>query len=360
MKKKLVSILVCTLLIGTGTVVIADWSPGDGYKMHYPQEPDPNGWDVDWGNWTLADDWRCTECGTVTDFHFWISWWHDQEFDIPKIQIAIWSNNPGTEYSMPEEELWNRTFYPEDFVISDPWDGEQGWYNPVIGEWELNNHFKYFQINIMDIDEPFKQFESEIYWLVIKMPFNSNIIGWKTSISDQFMDTAVYGLSDGNWVPIYEPINGSKLDLSFVINGEPAIPDLTCNGSFIWDKKIKPGDTLTGTFRVCNEGETCSKLNWEIDLTKPSFGEWQFTPSNGILESGNCVTVNINFVAPSNESRLYTGRIKVFNSNDPTDFCYINVSLQTTRPRSLNVGFLQILFERFPTVFVIFRNILGF
>jgi hypothetical protein len=359
MRKKTIVILICMLLIGTVTIVVADWSPGDGHKMHYPQEPDPNGWDIDWGNWSLGDDWRCTECGTVNDIHFWISWWNDQEFDIQNIKISIWSNTPGTEYSMPKDELWSRTFYPDDFVIAGPWDGEQGWYNPLFGEYEPNNHFRYYQINIMDIEDPFKQIEGEIYWLVIQMPFLEYVIGWKTSMSDQFMDTAVYCLPGDKWLPIYDPVNGSKLDLAFVINGEPAKTELTCSGSLYWVDAINPGETITGTFEVCNNGETCSELKWEIDPTKPSFGTWTFTPANGILGSGDCVTVNVECVAPTNES-IYIGRVKVFNSDDPSDFCNIDVYINTPRSRSLQVQILERLFERFPTVFLIFRAILAF
>ena len=54
------------------------WSP-DGneiinHEMHFPQLPDPNGWDV---NFTtpkfLADDWKCSGSGPVSDIHFWVS-----------------------------------------------------------------------------------------------------------------------------------------------------------------------------------------------------------------------------------------------------------------------------------------------
>ena len=358
MSKKIIGILVCTLLIGTGTLAVADWDPDDGQKMHYPQEPDPNGWDIDWGYWLLGDDWKCTECGTVTDIHFWISWWNDEELDIPNIYISIWSNNPGTEYSMPEKELWNRTFDIDDLIIAGPWEGEQGWYNPILGEWELKNHFRYYQINIMEIEKPFKQIEGEIYWLVIRMPFNYNVIGWKTSISDQFMDTAVFGLPEEEWRPIYDPIDGNKMDLAFVITGEPSKPDLTCKGALTW-REVKPESTVTGTFDVCNEGETCSKLNWEIDPTTPGFGTWTFTPASGTLAAGDCVTVTAECIAPPDQNTEFTGKIKVFNSDDASDFCEIDVYLKTPRTRSQHVQLLERLFERFPTAFTIFKYILG-
>ena len=49
----------------------ADWSPGDGHKMHRPQLPDPAGWDVAVSSpgYRLADDWGCTATGPVTDIH---------------------------------------------------------------------------------------------------------------------------------------------------------------------------------------------------------------------------------------------------------------------------------------------------
>ena len=57
--------------------VLADWDPGDGHKMHFPQLPDEEGWDV---NATfpkvLADDWTCSGTGWVEDIHFWGSWRH--------------------------------------------------------------------------------------------------------------------------------------------------------------------------------------------------------------------------------------------------------------------------------------------
>ena len=67
MKKKIVGILVCALLILANTALIgtvhADWDEGDGHKMHWPQLLDlsPNGIDVDVYWVPLADDWNCSE-----------------------------------------------------------------------------------------------------------------------------------------------------------------------------------------------------------------------------------------------------------------------------------------------------------
>jgi hypothetical protein len=50
------------------------------HKMHFPQLPDPTGWDVKAG--CLEDDWECSETGYVTDIHFWGSWHGDMVEDI--------------------------------------------------------------------------------------------------------------------------------------------------------------------------------------------------------------------------------------------------------------------------------------
>ena len=85
MKRKIIGILVCTLLISATGIAIADWDVGEEFKMHHPQLPYPNGFDVDWGFGPLGDDWLCIETGNVDDIHFWISWFYDQPQDIPFI-----------------------------------------------------------------------------------------------------------------------------------------------------------------------------------------------------------------------------------------------------------------------------------
>ena len=40
------SIAVLAVMAMVAPAAVADWDPGDGHKMHYPQLPDPNGWDV--------------------------------------------------------------------------------------------------------------------------------------------------------------------------------------------------------------------------------------------------------------------------------------------------------------------------
>ena len=56
MKTRIICIFISMLMITSGTLVLADWEPGDGHKMHYPQLPDPNGFDISFSDWWLGDD----------------------------------------------------------------------------------------------------------------------------------------------------------------------------------------------------------------------------------------------------------------------------------------------------------------
>jgi hypothetical protein len=71
--KNLIVAVAFVLLVTAGHAV-ADWDPGDGTTMHWPQLPDPNGWDINFESpEALADDWQSAESGPVSGIHFWLS-----------------------------------------------------------------------------------------------------------------------------------------------------------------------------------------------------------------------------------------------------------------------------------------------
>ncbi len=346
MKTKIVGILVCMLLIGVTGTAFADWQEGEPFKMHFPQLPDPNGYDVDWGNWALGDDWKCIETGNVDDIHFWISWFFDDPMTIQFIDVSIWSNVPEGPggYSIPGQMLWQRMI--TDFIVAGPWDGNQLWYMPW-GEIIPQPHQLYWQINIKEIPDPFKQIEGEIYWLVIKMPFEvPQLVGWKTT-KNYFMDHAVWLEPTGTWSMI------DGIDFAFVITEHPKIPDLTCNGTLRWDK-VKAGSTVTGSFTVSNIGQPGSLLDWEVS-SKPVWGNWTFVPASGIgLLAGSSVTISVSVVAPNQKNTPFTGTVEVRNQNNHADNCTIPVSLTTPRSKlsidPLFINLLQRFFSQFPVL----------
>ena len=206
----------------------ADWDldpDNPDWKMHYPQLPDPEGWDVNFAfpN-VLADDWRCTETGPVADVHFWFSSHQDVPFEVLSIQVRIYADVPAAS---PEELLWTRDFALGEFSIRYWGQGEQGYYDPVTGEFITGDHSSIYQANIIDIERPFFQEVDSIYWLGLSVTAEPEaggivdpILGWKTS-QDHWNDAAVWD-AGGVWQPLADPITLEPLDLAFVITPEPA------------------------------------------------------------------------------------------------------------------------------------------
>ncbi len=257
------SVLTALMIVGAlACPVAADWVAGDDHKMHWPQLPDPDGWDINivWPN-VVADDWQCSETGPVNDVHFWVSVEGDTDsaeiglVALQKIEFLhlsihgdILAENSGTGYSMPQKNAireWDLD--PTQFVISSViGTGSQGFATPMAGSnsWIPDDHEFYYQINVPNIPNPVTQQEDEIYWLdvSVKMPsgYDGPRIGWKTSLKDlEFNDDAVFaeyavgGIN--NWQELWESghIDGHSLDMAFVITPEPGtLVMLFCAGLF--------------------------------------------------------------------------------------------------------------------------------
>ena len=225
MSRKIVGIFVCTLLIATSlsitTTTIADWNPGDGHKMHYPQLPDEDGWDVyatsglaQYEDVVLADDWQCSESGAVTEIHFWGSWRNGMEGIITAFQIQIYEDIPAdppqVPYSRPGTLLWDFFFTEGQWLEIEIDSPEmQGWYDPTTGETIYDDHNIYYQYNFVDIPDPFIQEEGTIYWLAVTafvLDIDPQPLwGWK-STEDHWNDDAVWSYLDlYSWNEIYEP-----------------------------------------------------------------------------------------------------------------------------------------------------------
>lgn len=233
----LLTVIVALAVAGTAA---ADWSAGDGHKMHHPQLPDPTGWDinmtdvVDATAHPLADDFLCTSSGPITDIHFWASVPDDNAiFDLRQITLTIHDDIPagqsGTGYSMPGTARWTASILDYDIVTIDSEDW-QSWWNPVTGVIdEPDNHQTYYQFNVnIPEEEAFEQEAGNIYWLSIWVESEINQIigtgplGWKTS-QDTWNDCAVWWNDANNqYEQLLDPNGGAELALAFVITPEPA------------------------------------------------------------------------------------------------------------------------------------------
>jgi len=217
------------------------YDPWSDCKMHYPQLPDLNGWDVFamMPDNILADDFECTETGPITDLHFWGSWYNDvipnPEGRPDGFHISFHADIPdpdgeGPLYSMPGELLWERDIFVFDCVPEEP--SLQGWFEPP-GYYEIDNHMQYFRYDIFFEEPYFEQTEGIIYWVDIA-PIDASgcFWGWKTSL-EHFNDDAVYWLDPDGWMELRDPITDVSLDMAFVITGEET-PDDPPTACFTW------------------------------------------------------------------------------------------------------------------------------
>ncbi len=217
----------------TPSLALADWDEGDGHKMHSPQLPDPDGWDVNLHGFTVADDWKCSQSGPVKDIHFWYSDRYDLGLYHKSLSVAIYSNVEAfvdQPYSHPGDLLWSRSFDSSSRSWRKTGSGAQGWYepNPFDPVYVWLDHEELYQLNLEDIPDPFIQQQDTIYWLAIsaELPDIPEVdhIGWKTSLN-HFEDVAVWRHpADPQWRKLNLQNQGiDRVDLAFVINvPEPA------------------------------------------------------------------------------------------------------------------------------------------
>ncbi|OHB72810.1 MAG: hypothetical protein A2V70_01550 [Planctomycetes bacterium RBG_13_63_9] len=246
-------LLTLAVLCLSASMASADWAETDGHKMHWPQLPDPLGWDIDvTAPNIVADDWMCSRTGPVKDIHIWFSLEQDgagvnpEEIisQVESLRLSIHKDIPaipGTPdgYSRPGELLWE--YFPQDPVIAGPRFGSQGWADPADGVWRPGDHSMFFQANIF-IDDPrdaFVQHEGEIYWLDVDIKmvdgYEGSHLGWKTTFRTKdrpgggWNDDAVYWVEGpiggaGHWAELWEfgDMGGTSLDMAFVITPEPS------------------------------------------------------------------------------------------------------------------------------------------
>jgi hypothetical protein len=260
------------------TPAAADWSPDnpdDVALSKWRQLPDlsPNGMDVlatiqpnqpTSGLWKiLADDFRCTQSGPITDIHIWGSWLNNVlpsrevapgEFVLDPgavtFKLSIHSDVPDpnptdpADYSHPGEQLWSAFFLPGTYQVNpnySPTSVQESFYDPNLGQ-IIGIDNQVFQYNFDPIPEPFIQEQGKIYWLDVQaLVHNADgtpeaTFGWKTRDPNpehfgggHFNDDAVFADTDSfgdpvppeDWRELRYPegheLAGLSIDLSFVL-----------------------------------------------------------------------------------------------------------------------------------------------
>jgi len=125
-------------------------------------------------------------------------------------------------------------------------------------------------------------------------------------------------------------------------------PDLQCEGLLSWSK-VKPGSTVTGSFKVKNVGQSNSELSWEI-VEWPEWGQWSFSPTSGTglkPEDGE-FTVQVSVIAPTQKKKEFNGEIKIVNKYNPSDYDLISAKLITPRNKALHFNIFERMIHQFP------------
>ena len=147
----------------------------------------------------------------------------------------------------------------------------------------------------------------------------------------------------------------------FQVSGTAQAPEpkICCEGNLLWEK-VKTGSTVNATFKVCNCGDEGSFLNWQF-ASAPSWpgAIFEIEPDSGVmLAKGDCVIVTVNVTAPAEKNKAFSGKIKMINSDNSSDFCEVDVSLTTPRAR-IGFNLLEWILQKYPNMFPILRHILA-
>jgi len=198
------------------------------------------------------------------------------------------------------------------------------------------------------------------WWVCFQPEMDDNSF-WLTTGGDDCSIFASYpDQGFDKWTKGYPDIFTEEYDVSFQLTGEeihPSNPDLECDGDLHW-VDVKPGATIIGNFGIGNVGDTGSYLDWEVEKW-PTWGTWTFDPPSGTdLPAGDWIPCNVTVVAPPDKNKEFTGVVKVVNKEDPSDFCEIQVYLQTPRNKITYNNLLSQLFENNPYLYIIIKNLL--
>jgi len=143
------------------------------------------------------------------------------------------------------------------------------------------------------------------------------------------------------------------------LTGEALTPMVCCQGTLSWSG-VTPGDTMSASFEVSNCGDDGSTLNWEVS-EYPTWGTgWTFNPASGtgLTPAQGWQTVTLDFTAPTDQNKEFTGTVKVINTNNPSEFCEMPVYLKTPRSKHIiNNPFFNFL-QCHPNLFPLLQKLL--
>jgi len=289
----------------------------------------------EWPDWTEADwSWQVAMDGSGTGDR-----WEDNHNKISKIQSYRWKTyKDKVDITIKLKDIDDGPFALDDLADISEKHGSEPYYNQE-PSWSKFPGPITFKVSL-DRNKPYLQdaltgdrfdYASESGWT-----------GYKTS-----------GNFDGG--------SGDELDAEVWFNIEyetTGEEDLLTDGSLNWIN-VGAGERVYSFFTVENDGNSNTKLDWEID-SYPEWGQWVFTPSHGedlIPEDGE-QTIQVSVRAPYTYYETHTGEVKVVNKNNKNDYGTIKVTLSTSRNKAINNNVLLRFLDDFPILKNIFYSLI--
>ncbi len=379
MKTKILGILVCMLLIATAIPAVGTMNIKTDETKHIEPEPTSTGvvWSDDFDSYAAESllhgqgGWEAWDL--ITEFSPYVS--DEQSRSAPNSVELNWDGDACSDII--------HMFYG---VNSGQWTITAWWFLPEefegVSSFALHNKYEHGVHEFPRDNSLVLQADSQadtIYdlggsgslplirdeWVEIRVE-----IDFESDIYDAYYNSTLLG-SD-SWTRGEGQKNLACIDLcndwkesnetyfdDISLEGDVSEnPDLYCEGDVTWTE-VEPGATVVESFIVQNSGAEGTLLDWEIEST-PDWGEWSFEPNGGTdLESWSPITIDVEIVAPEDPNAEFTGEIKIVNSEDPDDYCIIDVSLATPVNQQVINPLLQMILERFPNAFPILRYLLG-
>ncbi len=292
-------------------------------------------------NAQVADDFQFEADTLITGVHWWGAFWNPGGGPNPAdFNIILYADAEGvpTGAGMPDPTPTALIVYfiPQVLGVS----------TGIADEYEYE----------VVLPEPFMALANEKYWIAIQwVGIFTPQWGWSTNgANPDLLSPAVQGFTIMS-IPFWTVHQYGDQAFYLISKGLPE-SSLYCDGNIAWPE-VNAGAKVNGTFQVSNNGDPGSFLNWEVD-SWPTWGLWSFTPLSGTnLAKGDFVTIAVEVTAPPEKKKTFTGKIKIINSNDPSNFCEIDVSLTT--PRTINrFTLLHRLLQKYPNIFFIINSIL--
>lgn len=330
---------------GVGAKGNVVWDNG----MHY-EGLVPSQWDVTYPfDAIAADDFHFEETTVVTDVH-WIGGYYnpaeDGDFDW---NISFYTDRG--DGNAPGAKIYEQVF--PNAEVHETFIGELPSGNLIFSYW-------------VDLADPIPFTGGEKYWISIQgigiFPPQSGNAGHKLPI---VLHQVVYKsnyFGHPDWIDI-EEVYGIPGDGCFQLtgDGEAVVADLDCDGEIRWED-VPPGTLVNSTFTVINSGDVGSMLEW--NATFPEWGtnwtlNWTFYEYGGFVGTSTPEEVYVEVIAPDKKAKTFEGEILLVNKDNAEDTCSISVTCINPRSREVTATPLQRIFEQFPNLLPILRQLLG-